>query len=74
MFPKDKSVAAENRGMNIGKYRGYWDLMDCSASHLGLTAPNVGHDPSARPVATHEPESNYFQPDHTLDVESGCLP
>jgi hypothetical protein len=74
LFPKDKSVQAGWRGMNIGDSKGYWDLMDCAETGHGFTAPYKGNDASADPLATStEPSSAYFQPDHTLDIESGCL-
>jgi hypothetical protein len=48
--------------------------MDCAASSQGFTAPYRGHDASANPMASHaEPQSAYFHPDHTLDIEEGCL-
>ena len=74
-FPKDKAVAAGNRGMNLYDTDGYLSHIDCALASAGFTAPGRGGaDPSARPEAqqSEAPEA-YFQPDHTLDIGDGCI-
>jgi len=63
-------------GLGLGGLHGYWNLMDCAQSRLGLTAPWRGDVPTQPARSTKsappEPAGALFQPNHSLDVPGNC--
>jgi hypothetical protein len=72
-FPKDASVSARYRGMNLGAVDGYFLGSDCAEMDRGFLAPDRGDDSTPRPAPSDEdPYESYFRPDHALDIGSDC--
>ena len=72
-FPKPHDVRSAYQGTNLRSFKGYWDLMDCAQSDKGFTAPFSGVAQGVVPSPSDtEPMNNYFRPDHSLDIVSGC--